>query len=138
MKSSKFWIAVLAAGFAANVLDFIVQGNILWKMVYVNHPNLYAQTGNPLWLVLTDFIAVAVFAWFYDVVYKSFEGGMKGGMKFGLYAGIFLNFPAWFFAHFMFVGFSYKLTWALTLYGIMWGIVVGTIIGAMYKKEVAV
>ncbi len=137
MKSSKFWIAVLAAGFAANVFDFIVQGNLLWKMFYANLPALYNQTGNPLWLTLTDFIAVAVFAWFYDVVYKSFEGGMKGGMKFGLYAGIFLNFPAWLFAHFLFNGFPYGLSWVLTIYGVIWGMVVGSIIGMMYKKETA-
>ncbi|MFN0159126.1 MAG: hypothetical protein ACKVRP_13775 [Bacteroidota bacterium] len=133
MKSGKFWIAVLVAGLVVNVFDFVVHGMMLAN-TYMSMPDVFNQTEDPTWFVVGDFIAVLVFAWFYDKVYASFGGGMMGGATYGLYAGVLVSFPTWIFAHLMIAGFPYGLAWTFTLLGIVWGVIAGAVLGAMYKK----
>ena len=134
MKSSKFWIAVAAAGVAVNVFDGVLQGMILQNMYYSKHPDLFNMTANPAWYIFGDFVAVFVFAWVYDKVSSSFASGWMGGAMYGLYAGILVNFPGQIFLHLYIRGFSYRLAWFNTIYGIVWGILAGAIFAAVYKK----
>ena len=134
MKSSKFWIAVVAAGVVANVFDYVVHGMILQNAYYSKMTDLMNQGGNPTWFVVGDFIAVLVLAWVYDKVYGTFGGGPKGGAMFGLYAGVLVNFPAGIFFHLMFKGFPYSLSWVWIILGIIFYVIVGAVLGAMYKK----
>lgn len=134
MKSGKFWLAVLAAGVAVSIFDFLVHG--VWlASTYKSMPDVFRQTENPTWFIVGDFVAVLVFAWFYDKVYASFGGGVKGGAMYGLYAGILVSFPTWVFIHLMFDGFPYGLSWTMTFLGIAWGVIAGAVIGAMYRKS---
>ena len=134
MKSSKFWIAVLAAGVVMNIIDYLVQGMWLTNAIYSQMPETFNMTTNPLWYVVGDFVTVFVFVWVYDRVYGSFGGAAKGGALYGLYAGILVNFPTWIFLHLFIRGYSYHLAWISTIYGIAWGVVAGAIVGAIYKK----
>lgn len=133
MKSGKFWIAVLVTGVVVNIFDFIVHGMML-ASTYMSMPDVFNQTEDPTWFIVGDFIAVLVFAWFYDKVYSSFGGGMMAGATYGLYAGVLVSFPTWIFAHLMIAGFPYGLAWTFTLLGIVWGVIAGAVLGAMYKK----
>ena len=135
MKNSKFWIAVVAGGVVANILDFVVQGKVFADMYYSKMPEHFNMTANPAYYILGDFVAVLVFAWVYDKVYASFGGGRKGGMMFGVYAGVLVNFPTWIFAHLTMVGVSYGMSWMLTIYGVAWYTIVGTVVGQMYSKS---
>lgn len=134
MKSSKFWIAVVAAGVAANVFDYVVHGMILQNAYYSKLTDLMNQEGNPAFYVIGDFIAIFVLAWVYDKVYGSFGGGPKGGAMFGLYAGVLINFPMGIFFHLMFKGFPYALSWIWMVLGVIFYVMAGAILGAMYKK----
>lgn len=134
MKSSKFWIAVAAAGVAMNVVDFVLQGMIMDKMYYSKHLDLFNMMANPAWYILGDFVAVLVLAWVYDKVSSSFASGWMGGAMYGLYAGILVNFPGQIFLHLYIRGFSYRLAWFNTIYGIVWAIIAGAIFVAVYKK----
>ncbi len=133
MMSKNFWIAVLVGGVVVNVLDFAIMGKVLQNM-YFAHMSIMNQMTNPMWYVIGDFIAVIVFTWVYDKVYRSFEGGMQGGMKFGMYAGVLVNFPAMIFMHLMFKDYPYSLSWILTVYGIIWSSILGTVVGKLYTK----
>ena len=134
MKSSKFWIAVIAASVAVNILDFVVQGMWLAGAVYSKMPETFTMDTNPVWFVVGDIVAIFVLAWVYDRVYGSFGGAMKGGAVYGLYAGILVNFPMFIFVHLMIRGFSYHLAWIMTVYGVIWTVIAGAIIGPIYKK----
>jgi hypothetical protein len=134
MKSSKFWIAVVAAGVVMNIVDYLVQGMWLSNTIYSQMPETFNLSTNPLWYVFGDFVTVFIFAWVYDRVYGSFGGTIKGGAVYGLYAGILVNFPTWIFMHLFIRGYSYSLAWISTTYGIAWGVAAGAIVGAIYKK----
>ncbi len=133
MKSGKFWLAVLAAGVVVNVYDFVMHGMILGN-TYKSMPEVFNQTENPTWFIVGDFVAVLVFAWFYDKVYASFGGGTMGGLMYGLYAGVLVSFPTWIFNHLIFAGFPYGMAWQITLLNIIWGVIAGAVLGAIYKK----
>ena len=135
MKSSKFWIAVLASGVVMNVVDFVVQGMMMVNMYYSKHTEVFSVTANPIWYIIGDFVAVFVLAWVYDKVSGSFSPGMKGGAMYGLYVGILVNFPTWIFAHLMIKGYSYKFAWFSTIYGIVWTVLAAAIIASLYKKS---
>jgi hypothetical protein len=137
MKSSKFWIAVVAAGIAMNVVDFVVQGQVLNGMYYSKMPDVFNMSANPLFYVLGDLVAVFIFCWFYDRVYGSFSGGAGGGALFGSFAGVFANFPAWIFLHLMIKGLPYGFSWVATIYGVVWYVIAGAIVGSLYKKSAA-
>jgi len=135
MSSGKFWLAVLAAGVVANIIDAFVMGGVLAStMASIESMR---QDTNMVWFVVGDFLFVFVMVWFYDKVYGSFGGGPKGGATFGLYVGVICSFPMWIFIHLMFKGFPYSLAWILTIYGIVGGIIAGSVIGAVYKKPPA-
>jgi hypothetical protein len=87
MKSSKFWIAVAAAGVAMNVVNGILQGMIMEKMYYSKHLDLFSMTANPAWFIFGDFVTVFVLAWVYDKVSSGFVTGWRGGAMYGFYAG---------------------------------------------------
>lgn len=133
MKNGKFWLAVLAAGVAVNIFDYLVHG--VWlASTYKSLPDVFRHMSDPTWFIVGDFVAVLVFAWFYDKVYASFGGGVKGGAMYGLYAGILVSFPTWVFIHLIFEGMPYGLAWTMTFLGIAWGVIAGAVIGAMYRK----
>ena len=132
MSSGKFWIAVLAGGVVANIIDFLVMGVILAPvMAGIESMN---QDTNPMWYVIGDFAAVFVFTLVYDRVYSSFAGGPKGGATYGFYAALLVGFPTYIFLHLMFKGYPYGLSWGMTFYALVWGMIVGAVVGAWYKK----
>ena len=135
MKTGKFWLAVLAGGVVANILDGLVFG-VFFSSAMANM-EIMRHNVNPAWYVVGDFIAVFVMMWFYARVHGSFTEGSKGGATFGLYAGIFASFPLWLFIHLMINGFPYGWSWIFTCYGILWGVIVGATLGSVYKKPVA-
>lgn len=137
MKSSKFWIAVVVAGVAANALDFVIQTYVFGSMYTSNSTLFNNNPANIPWYVVGDFVAVLVMSFFYDKVYASFEGGPTGGMKFGAWYGLVVSFPGFIFLHLMINGYSYKLAWMSIIYSIIWGAIIGTVVGAMYKKGAA-
>jgi len=132
MKNPKFWVAVLAAGVVANIIDMVVMGMML-APTFASIPSM-RQGVNPVWYVIGDFLAVFVFTLVYDRVHSSFAAGPLGGATFGAYAGLLVSFPTWIFIHLMVVDFPIGLACGLTAYGILWGVVVGYVIGALLKK----
>ena len=100
MKNPKFWVAVLAGGVVANIIDFIVMG-MLMAPTFAGIPSM-RQDVNPMWFVFGDFVAVFVLMLVYDRVYSSFATGPQGGATFGAYAGLLVSFPTWIFMHLMF------------------------------------
>ncbi len=134
MMSKNFWIAVIIGGIVANVMDFVVHGMLFQNMFYSKMEGMRTDA-SPMWFVILDFVMAAVFVWFYDKVYSSFEGGMSGGMKFGLYYGVALNFPVMFFPYLMYQGMMYGYIWSSIIYGIIWAIVLGLAVGKFYVKE---
>jgi hypothetical protein len=135
MNVKKLLLATLVVGVVANVLDFIVHGQILSGPYYSQLPNLFRQDMSMAWLIIGDFVWALVFVWVYSRVYGSFSGGAKGGATYGLYAGILLNFPANLFMNIMFVGFPYGLAWIWVIWGIIAAVIYGAVAGAIYKKE---
>lgn len=83
MKNSKFWIAVAASGVVMNIVDFLIQGLVMVPAYYSKHPDVFIQTGDPVWFVVGDFITVLVLAWVYVKVAGSFSTGWKGGAVYG-------------------------------------------------------
>ena len=109
-------LAVVAGGVVANVLDTIVHGFLLANAYYAQQTGLFREDGSPAWLVLGDFVAVAVFVWVYMRVRQSFGGGAIGGATFGLYAGVLIGFPTHIFLNLVIIDFSYTLAWAWTVH----------------------
>jgi hypothetical protein len=134
VKYGKLIIAILAAGVAANIYDFVVHGLILGSTVYERYTQLFRTDMPMAWMVVADFVAAAVFVIVYARVYQSFGGGLKGGATFGLYAGLLASFPTWIITHFLINGFTYELAWIWTIAGIVWGVIVGTVAGLLYKQ----
>jgi hypothetical protein len=137
MNVKKLLLATLVVGVAANVLDYIVHGQILSGPYYSQLTSLFRQDMPMAWLIIGDFVWALVFVWVYSRVYSSFSGGAKGGATYGLYAGILLNFPANLFMNVMFVGFPYGLAWIWVIWGIISAVIYGAVAGAIYKKEAA-
>lgn len=137
MSVKKLLLAVLVVGVVANVLDFIVHGQILNGAYYSQLTSLFRQDMPMGWLIIGDFVWAFVFVWVYSRVYSSFSGGAKGGATYGLYAGILLSFPAALFFNIMFVGFPYGLAWIWVIWGIIARVIYGAVAGAIYKKEAA-
>jgi hypothetical protein len=136
MKSGKFWLAVLAAGVVANIIDALIMGGLMAPS-FAGVEGMRNDEGNIPWFIVGDFVAVFVMALVYDRVYGSFSGGAKGGATYGFYAGLLVSFPTWIFMHLMIKGFPYGLAWTVTIYGILWGVLVGAILGAIHKKGTA-
>ncbi|MBF8247871.1 MAG: hypothetical protein HW374_671 [Bacteroidetes bacterium] len=134
MKSGKFWMAVVAAGVAASVIDFVLHGLILSGAYYVKLTDLFVQEGSPTFFVLGDFVAMLVLAFVYDKVSASFEKGWKGGALFGAYAGLLITFPGAIFYHLMFKGFPYSLSWIWIVTGVIAYAINGAVLAAVYKK----
>jgi hypothetical protein len=132
MGNPKFWVAVLAGGAVANIIDYIVMGMLL-APTFAGIESMRADT-NPIWFVIGDFVSVFVLMLIYNRVYSSFTPGSKGGATYGMYMGLFASFPTWIFLHLMFKGFPYGLSWLLVIYGILWGVIVGSVLGSVYKK----
>jgi len=137
MNVKKLLLATLVVGIVANVLDFIVHGQILAGAYYSQLTSLFRQDIPMAWFIIGDFVAALVFVWVYDRVYGSFGGGSKGGATYGLYAGVLVNFPTWLFAAGMYVGFPYGLGWIWVIWGIIYMVILGAVAGVMYKKEAA-
>jgi hypothetical protein len=121
----------LVLGVVANVIDFIVQGNLLAGF-YSGAP--FRQDTNIAWMILGDFVAAFVFTWVYLKVAPAFAAGPAGGATMGFYAGVLVTFPANIFLHLMIANFPYGLSWIRTGYGIVWYVLLGAIAGAMNRK----
>jgi hypothetical protein len=134
MSKSKFWIAVLAGGVIANIIDYIFQAQLFTNIFYSKMTDVMRQDTNILWFVFGDFVQVFVLAWVFNKVGSVFGGGIKGGATCGFYLGVLVSFPTYHFFNLMFKGFSYGLTWASTIYGIAWYVVIGVVLAAMLKK----
>ena len=135
MNVKKLLLATLVVGIVANVLDFIVHGQILQGAYYSKMPSLFRQDSPMVWFIIGDFVAALVFIWVYDRVYGSFGGGPKSGATYGFYAGVLLNFPTWLYNAGVYVGFPYALSWIWVIWGIIYMVILGAVAGAMYKKE---
>ena len=133
MNVKKLALATVAVGVVANILDFLVHGQLL-KGQYAALTSLFRPDAPMHWLIIGDFVAALVFVWVYDRVYGSFGGGPKGGATYGLYAGVLVNFPTWIFMNLLVIGFPYSLAWIWTIFGIVWCVVAGAVAGALYKK----
>jgi hypothetical protein len=131
MDFRKFLTIGIAVSIAANVIDFVVQGNLL-RGYYAMAP--FRQDTNVVWMVIGDSVAAFVFAWFYLAVAGSFAPGLAGGATMGFYTGVLVNFPAAIFMHLMFQGVPYFLAWIWVAYGIFWYVCAGSIAGALNKR----
>ena len=131
MDFKKFFTIGLAIGIVVNVMDFVVQGNLLAGF-YRQAP--FRQENMIGWMILGDFVAAFVFAWFYLAVAGSFAPGVSGGATMGFYSGVLVNFPAAIFMYLMFQGFPYFLSWIWIVYGIFWYVCAGAIAGALNKR----
>jgi hypothetical protein len=131
MDFKRFLTIGIAVGVAANVIDFVVQGNLL--MSYYAQPP-FRQDTNMAWMVVGDLVAAFVFAWFYLTVAGSFGPGPANGARMGFYTGVLVNFPAAIFMHLMFQGFPYFLSWIWVFYGIFWYMCAGAIAGAINRR----
>jgi len=118
-------------GVVANVIDFVVQGNLL-ASYYAAPP--FRQDTNIVWLVVGDFVSALVFTWVYLTFAPAAGPGAAGGAKLGFYAGVLVSFPANIFLHLLIQGFPYSLSWIWTFYGVVWYVVLGTVAGAMNKR----
>ena len=134
MKSGKFWMAVVAAGVVANVVDFLLHGMVLQNMYYAKITDLFIQGGSPAFFVVGDFVGMFVLAMVYDKVSGSFDKGWKGGALFGAYAGVLITFPGAIFYHLMFKGFPYALSWIWIVTGVIAYAINGAVLAAVYKK----
>lgn len=133
MPVSKFLVSTLVVGIVVNVFDFLVHGILLQGPVYSKIPLMRADASLPL-LIVTDFVAAAVFVWVYQRVRPSFPPGAAGGALFGLYAGILVNFPTWIASYLLLQGFTYGLAWAWILTGVLWGVLAGAVVGALSSR----
>lgn len=124
---------VVAGGFVANVLDAGVHGFLLGRAYYAPHTELFAS-GSVAWLVLGNFVAVAVFVGVYLRVRQSFRRGALGGATFGLYAGVLIAFPTHIVLSLVIVDFPYDLAFAWTLREIVWTVTVGAVIGLLLGR----
>ncbi len=131
MNVQKLLTATVAVGVVANVIDYVVQGNVL-AGYYTQAP--FRQDMQLPWLIFGDFVFALVFVWVYDRVYSGFGGGLAGGAAYGFYAGVLMNFPVWIFMHLLISGFGYGLAWIWTIYGIVAAVILGALAGAVYKK----
>ena len=131
MDFKKFLTIGIAVGIAANAIDFVVQGNLLAG--FYSHPP-FREDVNAGWMILSDFVAAFVFAWFYLAVAGSFAPGVPGGMTMGFYTGVLVIFPAAILMHLMFQGIPCYLSWIWIFYGIVWYVCAGAIAGAINKR----
>jgi hypothetical protein len=129
----KKWITIsLVLGVVANIMDFVVQGNLL-AGYYAGPP--FRQENNIPWLVVGDFVACMVFAWIYLKFAGAVTPGAAGGAAIGAYAGVLVNFPTNIFIYLLIDGFPYTIAWIWTCYGIAWYVVLGAIAGAMNAQR---
>jgi hypothetical protein len=131
MDFKKFLAIGLAVGIAANIVDFLVHGQLLAD--FYTHPP-FRQGINPGWMILSDFVAAFVFAWFYLAVAGSFAPGVPGGATMGFYTGVLLIFPAAILMHLMFEGIPYYLAWIWIFYTVAWYVCAGVIAGAINRR----
>ena len=125
--------AVVAGGLVANMLDTAVHGFLLGSSYYARQTGLFAS-GSVAWLVLGNFVAVAVFVGVYLRVRQSFKGGALGGATFGIYAGVLIGFPTHIGLSLTIVDFPYTLAWAWTLHEVVWAVTVGAVIGPLVDR----
>ena len=135
MNVKKLLLATVVLGIVANILDYIVHGQILTNAYYSKMPSLFNANPPMGWFIFGDFVIALVFVWVYDRVYGSFGGGPKGGATYGFYAGVLVNFPTWLYNAGVYVGFPYALSWIWVIWGIIYAVVLGAVAGAVYKKE---
>jgi hypothetical protein len=131
MDFKKFLTIGIVVGVAANVVDFVVQGNLLAD--FYTHPP-FRQDMKIGWMILSDFVAAFVFAWFYLAVAGSFAPGVPGGATMGFYTGVLVIFPAAILMHLMFEGIPYYLAWIWIFYTVAWYVGAGAIAGAINKR----
>jgi hypothetical protein len=131
MDFKKFLAIGIAVGVAENVIDFFVHGKLLADL-YTHPP--FRQDIRFGWMILSDFVAAFVFAWFYLAVAGSFAPGVPGGATMGFYTGVLLIFPAAILMHLMFEGIPYYLSWIWIFYTVAWYICAGAIAGAINRR----
>lgn len=122
--------AVVAGGLVANVLDAGVYGFLLEPAYYGRYTELLAS-GSLAWLVLGNFVAVAVFIGVYLRVRQSFRRGARGGATFGVYAGVLIGFPTHIVLSLVIVDLPYDVAWAWTLHEVVWAVIVGAVVGPL-------
>jgi len=127
-------LTALVVGVVVNLFDFVVHGLLLTGPLYSKLP-IMKQGASPPLLVLTDFVAAAVFVWVFQRVRACFAPGAAGGAAFGLYAGVLVNFPTWIASYLLLEGFSYGLAWAWILTGVAWGVLAGAVAGALMSRS---
>ena len=120
----------LVLGIVANIIDFVVQGNLL-AGYYAGPP--FRQDNNIPLFIVGDFVAALVFTWFYLRFAASVPAGAAGGATLGVYAGVLISFPTNIFLHLVIQGFPYALSWIWTIYGIVLYVVLGAIAGVLNK-----
>jgi hypothetical protein len=128
----KIVVVSLVLGVVANLIDFVVQGNLL-ASYYTQAP--FRQINNIAWLVVGDFVAAAVFAVVYARIAGSFKPGPAGGAELGLYCGVLVSFPTNIFLYLLIDGLTYGLAWIWTFYGIIWYVVLGAVAGAVFGRR---
>jgi uncharacterized membrane protein YvlD (DUF360 family) len=134
MPVSKFLVTTIVVGLVVNVYDYLIHGIALQGPLYSKLPLMRTDASLPL-LVVSDFVAAAVFVWVYQRVRPSFAPGAAGGAVFGLYAGVLVNFPTWIICYLLFNGFTYGLAWAWIITGIVWGVLAGAVTGAFAGRS---
>lgn len=135
MGLKKIIVVSLVLGVVANLIDFVVQGNML-AGYYTQAP--FRQTANIIWLVLGDFVAAAVFVVVYARIAGSFKAGAAGGAELGLYCGVLVSFPTNIFLYLLIDGFPYGLAWIWTVYSVLWYVVLGAVAGAVLGRQAVV
>lgn len=136
MPVSRFLASTLVVGIVVNLFDYLVHGILLQGLVYSKVPLMRTDASVPL-LVVTDFVAAAVFVWVYQRVRPSFPSGAAGGALFGFYAGVLVNFPTWIAAYLLLQGFTYGLAWTWILTGVLWGVLAGAVAGGLSGRSIA-
>ena len=133
MPLRRLLLTALVVGVVVNLFDFVVHGLLLTGPLYSKLP-IMKQGASLALLVLTDFVAAAVFVWVFQRVRACFAPGAAGGATFGLYAGVLVNFPTWIASYLLLEGFSYGLAWAWILTGVAWGVLAGAVAGALMSR----
>jgi len=80
MDFKKFLTIGFAVGIAANVIDFVVHGNLLAD--FYAHPP-FRQDFRVGWMILSDFVAGFVFSWFYLAVAAHSRPGCREARRWG-------------------------------------------------------
>jgi cellobiose-specific phosphotransferase system component IIC len=132
MTWSKIIVAGVAAGFVANIADFIMHGLILGN-TYTKYPVFSQEQANPLLFLAVSICIGIIAAMFYARTVDSWAGGWKGGATFGFFIGL-VHFFSNHYHPLVLDGFPYYLSWCWGGTGLISAVIAGAVIGAIYTK----